>query len=220
MSRQNIFDRDRRLIGWFNPEKAEVFEEDVEWDGSNRISVNTGTQWDHETLYRTATGRWILCHWSQWQGSRDWWEYLDEEAARLWLLKNKYDEEAKRYFGEIEEERGPGRPEIGPTVQIRLPEEMLARLDAEAQRTGEKRAEIIRRFVADGLARPQKIRIRGANDTIRAYDPAEIREWEDGRWGVWAEPVEGIAGGVHITANSREQLLEKLRLAEVDEPGA
>src|SRR5690606_26064843 len=59
MARVNVIDPEtRELVGWFDDEKAERFAEDRDWNGSNWISVATGSQWHHEELYRTAGGRW------------------------------------------------------------------------------------------------------------------------------------------------------------------
>lgn len=45
-----------------------------------------------------------------------------------------------------------GRPEVGPQVHIRLPQETIQRLDTVAGETGQTRAALIRRLVEDGLA--------------------------------------------------------------------
>lgn len=47
--------------------------------------------------------------------------------------------------------RGPGRPAIGPMVNVRMPHELIDRLDAEAERRGLARAAIIRKLLEDGL---------------------------------------------------------------------
>lgn len=74
--------------GWFDASKAIFFEEDERWDGQNYISVATGSQWDHERLYRTAGGSWIL-HWrSQWQGTRPSWTEISADEAARWLVRN------------------------------------------------------------------------------------------------------------------------------------
>jgi hypothetical protein len=138
------------LLGWFDPEKAEEFEEDRDWDGSNFISAATGSQFAHQSLYRTAGGRWVLHEWSQWQGSLPSWQFLADSRAREWLLENKRDEAAERFFGEVEEEKGPGRPEIGPAINVRLGN-LLTAVDAYAEANGIKRAEAVRRLVAAGL---------------------------------------------------------------------
>jgi len=44
-----------------------------------------------------------------------------------------------------------GRPEIGPAINIRLPDDLLAAVDAKAKRLGYSRAEVIRMLLADAL---------------------------------------------------------------------
>jgi len=68
-----------------------LWEEDTTWDGSNSISVNTGTQWEHEQLYKSRKGNYWLEHWSQWQGSRAWAEFVPAEEAAKWLMLNGKD---------------------------------------------------------------------------------------------------------------------------------
>ena len=77
--------------GWFDKDKAEKFEEDTFWNGSNHISKATGSQWAHEELYRTASGNWVLYSWSQMQGSVDTWEHIDGRDATSWLIENDHD---------------------------------------------------------------------------------------------------------------------------------
>ena len=74
--------------GWFNEESAVKFSEDTYWNGNNYISVATGSQWDHEALYYTKSGNWVLNSWSQYQGSRETYEKISESAAIDWLVKN------------------------------------------------------------------------------------------------------------------------------------
>ena len=81
----------RQAIGngsWFNLETAKFFGEETEFDGHNQISVNTGSQWEHEDLYRTAKGSWVLNHWSQYQGTQATWESINSTEAVAWLIKN------------------------------------------------------------------------------------------------------------------------------------
>lgn len=54
---------------WFDEDKAEAFDEERWFDGRNQISRATGDQFEHERLYRTASGQWVLNAWSDWQGS-------------------------------------------------------------------------------------------------------------------------------------------------------
>jgi len=76
---------------WFDEDKAEVFNEDTDWDGNNHISCATGSQWNHETLYRTKSKRWVLNWWSQWQGSTARYTEIDDEAAAAWLVRNGHE---------------------------------------------------------------------------------------------------------------------------------
>jgi hypothetical protein len=89
---------------WFEGEKAKVWDEETRWNGNNHISLATGTQWDHETLYRTAGGIHVLHQWSQWQGSSETYEEITAEAAAVWLSQNKYlDGDADEAGGEVAE---------------------------------------------------------------------------------------------------------------------
>lgn len=64
------------------------WEEDTRWDGRNRISVATGSQWIHQTLYRSRKGRYYLETVSQWQGSTPRAEWVSNHEAARWLLAN------------------------------------------------------------------------------------------------------------------------------------
>lgn len=87
--RQTLTDGSDR---WFDLERAEKIEEETWWDGRNRRSKATGSQWEHETLYRTAaSGRWVLHAWSQWQGSSDDWTEIEDAAAARWLARNGHE---------------------------------------------------------------------------------------------------------------------------------
>lgn len=80
-----------------NTEKAKAsWEEASSWNGSNHISKATGSQWEHETLYRSAKGRYWVEHTSQYQGSL---------PGALWLLANEHELPAdlEQFEGEVEE---------------------------------------------------------------------------------------------------------------------
>jgi len=76
---------------WFDAEKAEQFDEESYWNGRNFISKATGNQWEHETLFKTRSGKWVLNHWSNFQGSLETYVEIDEEAAATWFLKQGMD---------------------------------------------------------------------------------------------------------------------------------
>jgi hypothetical protein len=154
MTRQNVYVTDEDecrglhsvLAGWFDLDRADHFPEGKRWDGSNNISLATGSQWEHEALYRTAGGRWVLNSWSQLQGTTPEWVFATEGEAREWLLRNEYSaEEVETATGDpVEDERGPGRPAVGPAVTVRFPEELLERVDAAADAAGLSRAAWLR----------------------------------------------------------------------------
>lgn len=77
---------------WFAIDRAEKVDEGTRWNGNNHISLATGSQWEHEALYRTAGGKWVLNSWSQWQGSSETWEEIEDEAAAAWLVRNEYQD--------------------------------------------------------------------------------------------------------------------------------
>ncbi len=60
-------------------------------NGQNTISLATGSQWDHEHLYRSRRGRYYVERSSQWQGSTDRCEWISNEAAACWLARNEYE---------------------------------------------------------------------------------------------------------------------------------
>lgn len=49
-------------------------------------------------------------------------------------------------------ERGRGRPPIGARVELRLPDEVLAAVEAEADEFGMKRAEMLRWIITQRYA--------------------------------------------------------------------
>lgn len=142
----------RRRAGFFTAESADYCEGDrAVFDGSNLADVNTRDQNRGQGLYRTAQGRWVLRTWSNWQGETDTYNYTTDDDARDWLIFNDYEAEAKQYFGAVEDERGPGRPEVGGAALIRLGD-LLSEVDAWASHEGISRSEAVRRLCASGLS--------------------------------------------------------------------
>lgn len=74
---------------WFDAEKAEAFDEETYHDGHNWISKATGSQWHHEKLFLTASGKWIKSIWSNMQGSTDRVETITAEEAAVWFLSQE-----------------------------------------------------------------------------------------------------------------------------------
>lgn len=78
---------------WFDSEKAEYYKEDSYHDGRNFISKATGSQWEHEAIYVTKSGKFILNHWSNWQGSRETYELISTEQAAEWFAKQSFQDD-------------------------------------------------------------------------------------------------------------------------------
>lgn len=135
------------LDGHFDRDKAEAIDEETRWNGSNNVSVHTRDEFDHQRLYRTAQGRWVLHGWSQRQGRADTFEFISDEYARDWLIVNNDEAVLTRFFPDVPEERGPGRPAIGPAVTIRFPPTVLEAVDAAAAAVGMNRSEYMRHLV-------------------------------------------------------------------------
>ena len=66
------------------------WDEGTRWDGRNHISLATGTQWDHQTLYRSRKGRFYLEHTSQWEGKTPSAEWVSHRTAVSWLMTNEH----------------------------------------------------------------------------------------------------------------------------------
>ncbi len=83
----------------------ESWDEATEWDGNNHISKATGSQWNHETLYKSRKGRYYVEHSSQWQGSRPHVEWVSPEEAARWFLHNNHElpDELQKYEDEVSE---------------------------------------------------------------------------------------------------------------------
>jgi hypothetical protein len=83
----------------------ESWEEATRWNGNNHISRATGSQWEHETLYRSARGRYYVVHTSQYQGTLPWARFLTEAEAAAWLLANEEElpDDLEKYAAEVSE---------------------------------------------------------------------------------------------------------------------
>lgn len=101
MSRIALTDRTGR---WFSTETAEYFKEDTYHDGHNWISKATGSQWEHEGLYRTAGGRFILKKWSDYRGTAATYEEINNDEAAKWFSTNGHDphKQCEKEFADLE----------------------------------------------------------------------------------------------------------------------
>lgn len=67
------------------------YEESTDWNGNNWISRATGSQWHHQTLYRSRKGRYYIINSSNYEGSSDTAEWLSPQEATRWLLLMGHD---------------------------------------------------------------------------------------------------------------------------------
>ncbi|MDY0003134.1 MAG: hypothetical protein RBU30_17675 [Polyangia bacterium] len=77
---------------WFDPSRATMWKEGTRFDGHNHVSLCSGDKFGHQALYRTATGRWVLNSWSQWQGSVETYQLIDARSAAAWFVANEIAE--------------------------------------------------------------------------------------------------------------------------------
>jgi hypothetical protein len=73
---------------WIDRDTLTAYAEATWWDGNNRVSLATNSQWEHECLYRTLGGQWVLHGWSQWGGIADTWQLVEDSVAAIWLSTN------------------------------------------------------------------------------------------------------------------------------------
>lgn len=132
-----------KFDGWFDHNKAEV------WRGEEN---SPGERTD---LLLTKQGQWLYGHITNWQGRESRYERITPDEAREWFIRggSDYDEDVAKYFGELEEERGPGRPSEGTRIDVRVPADLLARVDERRERDGDpSRAETIRKVLTESFA--------------------------------------------------------------------
>ena len=78
---------------WFDADKADCYNENTYWNGSNHISKATGSQWHHETIYVTTSGNYVLQTWSNYQGVDTTYSSITLEEASVWFLKQGFTDE-------------------------------------------------------------------------------------------------------------------------------
>lgn len=106
-------------------------------------------------LLLTKQGQWLYGHITNWQGQMSRYERITPDEVREWFIRggSDYDEDVAKHFGELEEERGPGRPTEGTRIDVRVPAYLLAQVDERGEREGHSsRAETIRKVLAESFA--------------------------------------------------------------------
>lgn len=121
--------------------------------------------WWTGTVYRTKGGAYFLAgegHAASRFAERvgDSWgagegvQTLTEREALAMAEQHADPDAVELHFGHlVEDARGPGRPEIGPAINIRLPQDLLDAIVAEQRSSGSaSRAATIRALIMRGLA--------------------------------------------------------------------
>jgi hypothetical protein len=157
-------------VGWFTLETADaMIEADPMTSERHAQAMRRGrpSRGVIETLFYTAEGRWVLkIAWhigehGQWVDDEadarpgpvgPIYRFLSDADALAWLTKNNYHDRIQTYLGDLPDEKGPGpgRPEIGGRVQVRLGH-LLPEIDAYASKRSCSRAEAVRQLVIAGL---------------------------------------------------------------------
>lgn len=132
MSRINVYTYDeytdqKTLAGWYDDASlAECVKEEKYWDGNNHRGIMSGLQIGGEWLMRTSGGRWVIERdaRNEFNGplTRD---FVTDDTAREWLIRNGDDEIVEKYFGPLTDE-GAGLEQIGKEIK-----ELDARLAAK-----------------------------------------------------------------------------------------
>lgn len=142
---------ERRLAGYFDPNRADFIEGNEYWDGDNMACSHLKDGTRKQDLYRTARGRWVTRTRSSWANEQTEYQFIDDAAAREWLVINESHDLAEKWFGEQPDEEGPavgGRPAIGPPVSVAYQTDLLTRVDAAAKDAGLSRAAWLRQIAA------------------------------------------------------------------------
>ncbi|MHC5905688.1 hypothetical protein ACVNF4_17565 [Streptomyces sp. S6] len=156
------YDGDRREIdGRFDPDDITSHPEadaisDEEFERRRNSRKAGAVRATRNTLLRTGGHRWVLeSHVIPPEtGTRhaveDRYRFLTGDQALAWLTRHGHEQAIRYWLHDPPPERGPGRPEIGGRVQVRLGE-LLDAVDSYADRNACSRAEAVRALVAIGL---------------------------------------------------------------------
>jgi hypothetical protein len=80
---------------------SDFWEEGSRWNGSNHISMATGSQWHHQRLHKSRKGRYYVEHSSNYQGTTPHVEWVSPQEACRWLLANEHDPESDGFPGDL-----------------------------------------------------------------------------------------------------------------------
>jgi hypothetical protein len=95
MNRITLADNSGR---WFDIDAARRFDEKgmLAEDGTF-VSLASGNSWEHETLYLTTNGTYIMHFFNDHNPSLSQFQLYDEEKGVQWLLRNGYADDVKKH---------------------------------------------------------------------------------------------------------------------------
>lgn len=117
-------------------------------DRATRYEEATESQWDHEWLWKTASGRWILNTWSQRSGAIETYCEIDQDTAEKWLIGNYHADALAEDIVEAHEV-GAGKT---PQRTIRLADDLWQAAQDRARAEGTDASGLIRRLLAEYVA--------------------------------------------------------------------
>ncbi|MFB7403428.1 hypothetical protein ACFCZR_24950 [Streptomyces rubiginosohelvolus] len=140
---------------WFDLDAAElVAAEGRRWDGNNMVGVISGLQTDIAGLYRTASGEWVEnVNATREHNGPNHWGLLTPTEAKAWVIRSEAentDAILERFFSKTPDEPADDLPG-GVEIPVKFAEDVLELIAIAAEKSGQSRAEWIRRTVAAAL---------------------------------------------------------------------
>lgn len=129
-------------VGWFDPASTTAYRA---LPSPPRRSADGITEWTApQVLHRTPAHEWVrVTEFDEPMGNKV--EYVSRAEAMDWLVSHGYDQAVTDVST-----RGPGRPEVGGLVQVRLGD-MLDEVDLFARQENLSRAAAVRSLIQRGL---------------------------------------------------------------------
>jgi hypothetical protein len=141
-------------VGHFDHDKAQRFDA-VPGRSDQQLPADARNKLDRQILFRTKEGRWVLRDYLSVEPLIPAHSYITDEQARKWLERNEHEEAVRRFFTEVAEDRGPGRPAIGARANIPFGRDRLAAIDTWAQARNISRGEAVRQLLDIALDRQE-----------------------------------------------------------------
>lgn len=132
------------MLDQLDPDYSDSIAELRRWAGS--FNTETAMFWESagdntDRVWLTPSGQWVVT--STLYGDA----FVGTDWARRWLAANGHADVVTEHI-DVEHD-GRGRPEIGPEIKFRVPEQVRDAIDRLAAANGRTRAEQLRAIVLD-----------------------------------------------------------------------